>query len=198
MLIVVNISMYTVVTLVTIALSNQSVRREKVQHTWALLRMSAVRNHEIVIGKWWAGLWSLNGDHAMVLWVRVGLLALYLAIFLPAYHQINGDPPAAYTLYFVATVPLILLQGFLDAALSTILGVLGAIPNAAWQTVASFTTMLLRLVTAIMVGLWLWQLLLILAQDFVGALQWAAAGTFATLLAVMMSVFIAQYLIDQQ
>ena len=65
-LIVANVSMYAVVTLVTIGLSSSSIRREKVKHTWSLLRLTNVSSTEIVLGKWWASIRALNGDQAMV------------------------------------------------------------------------------------------------------------------------------------
>lgn len=196
MLVVVNISLYIVVTLVTLALSNSSISREKAKHTWSLLRLTNVKDSQIVVGKWWASVWALNGDHTMVIILRVGLLAAYLAIFLPSQHALD-DITAPYRLYFLVMLPLIVLQGALDAALTAILGVVGAIPNETWQTVASFATMIIRLFLSIGLAWWFWNVLGLMHDSFTDALNLAGAGILGTIVALVASLLIARLLVER-
>jgi len=195
MLIVVNVSMYIVVTLVTIGLANGSINREKDKHTWSLLRLTNISNTQIVLGKWWASLRALNGDHAMVILLRVGLLAIALAIFIPSQHAIEGIT-APYRLYFLAILPLIVLQGFLDAALSAILGIAGAIPDDAWRSVGNFTVMIVRLFLGMLVAWWFWMVIMLIGTNFTAAIYLTLAGILMTAILIAIAVFIAQFLLD--
>lgn len=194
-LIVVNVSMYIVVTLVTIALANGSINREKDKHTWSLLRLTHISNRQIVLGKWWASLRALNGDQAMVILLRVGLLAIALAIFIPSQHAFN-DITAPYRLYFLALMPLIVIQGLLDSALSAILGIAGAIPDDAWRSAGNFTVMVVRLFLGILVAWWLWTVIMLISTNFVGAIYLALAGILVTGLLIVIAVFVAQVLLE--
>lgn len=195
LLLVVNISMYTVVTLVTMGLSNGSIRREKDHHTWSLLRLTPVDNRKIVFGKWWASLWALNGDHTMVIVLRIGLLAMYCAVFLPAQHALD-DITAPYALYFVGMAVLVVIHGALDAALSAILGIAGALPNAALGTVGTFTVMVVRLLLAIGVGYWFWTLLMRLQVGFMNAAGFALVGIGITALLLVGLLWLSPLLIE--
>lgn len=195
-LVVANISMYAVVTLVTIGLSSSSIRREKVKHTWSLLRLTNVSSTQIVLGKWWASIRALNGDHAMVIILRIGLLAIALGIFIPSLHSIDGIS-ANYRLYFLLMMPLIIIQGILDAALSAILGIAGAIPDDAWQTVSGFTVVGIRLFIGISVGAWFWTILVQIKEDFTSALYTAGLGIVGTLLLMLITLIVARILITR-
>lgn len=195
MLVVVNVSMYVVVTLVTIALANSSIGREKSKHTWALLRLTDINTGQIVVGKWWASLRALNGDHGMVIFLRVGLLAIALAIFIPSQHAL-ADTTAPYRLYFLVMMPLIVIHGLLDAALSVSLGLAGAIPDDVLQTVSSFAVMVTRLLLSIGVAWWLWSVILLLESDFTQAIYWAVAGIIVTIVLLILSLGVSQWLVE--
>ena len=128
LLFVSNLSLYPVVTLVSIALGRNSISREKEKHTWALLRLSDVDDGAIVMGKWWASLRGLWGDHLMVVILRVGLLAYYLSVILPAQHGLDAVT-APYRFYFGLMLPFIIGQAIIDAALSASMGLVSAIPE---------------------------------------------------------------------
>lgn len=195
LLIVVNVSMYVVVTLISIALANSSIAREKSKHTWSLLRLTDIDTDRIVLGKWWASLQALNGDHSMVIVLRVGLLAIALAIFIPSYHALE-DITAPYRLYFLIMTPLIIIHGLLDASVSVSLGLWGAIPNDAMQTVASFAVMLTRLLLSLAVGWWFWNVLLLIQSNFVHAIYLTLAGIVATIILLILSLFVSQWLVE--
>ena len=78
---IMTVAMYPVVTLITFALSANSVRREKTGHTWDYLRLTELDPQQIVIGKWWASLRALNGDHGMVMVLRLGVSVVFLLMF---------------------------------------------------------------------------------------------------------------------
>ena len=193
-LIVANISMYIVVTLVNMALAARSISREKEKHTWSLLRLTHISSNQIVFGKWWASLRALNGDLAMVLILRIGLLAIALAIFIPSLHAGDGIS-ADYRLYFLMLTPLLIIHGILDAALSVILGIAGAIPDDAWQTVGGFTTMMIRLVIGIAVAWWFWTILVQVQTDFSAALLTTISGIVVTAALILLSLLAAQILV---
>ena len=71
-LLVMNLALYVVVTLVTLALAASSVSREQQAHTWDHLLLTNMTARQIVQGKWWATLRALWGDHLMVLILRLG------------------------------------------------------------------------------------------------------------------------------
>ncbi|MEL7435682.1 MAG: hypothetical protein AAFN11_17170 [Chloroflexota bacterium] len=195
LLFVVNISMYTVVTLVTMGLSNGSIRREKTNHTWSLLRLTPVDNRRIVFGKWWASLWALNGDHGMVIFLRIGLLAVYLGVFLPSQHALN-DITAPYVLYFIVTAILVLIHGALDAGLSAILGIAGALPNESLGIVGTFATMVTRLLLAIGVAVWFGYLLFNLLTSLMSAVIFALWGILLTGALLLALLWLSPWLID--
>ncbi len=195
MLVVVNVSMYVVVTLVTIALANSSIGREKSKHTWALLRLTDIDSRKIVLGKWWASLRALNGDHAMVIFLRVGLLAVALAIFVPSQHALD-DISEPYRLYFLIIMPLIVIHGLLDAGLSVSLGLAGAIPNDALQTVSSFAVMVTRLLLSILVGWWIWSVIILIERNFIHAVYLALAGILVTAILLIVSLWVSQWLVE--
>lgn len=195
-LIVANISMYTVVTLVTIGLSSSSIRREKEKHTWSLLRLTNISSNQIVLGKWWASLRALNGDHAMVIILRVGLVANALMTFFPTLHQ-GTDLSAMYPLYFLWIMPLIIIHAILDAALSAILGIAGAIPEAPWNTVGSSAILIIRLFLSIGVAWWLWIVLVQLHNDITQALYTTVYAIIGTLLLMLVTLIVARVLITR-
>jgi hypothetical protein len=75
MMIVMNIALYLIVILITLGLSSNSIRREKAKKTWDTLLLTNVDSRQLVLGKWWASLQALWGDHFMVLILRLGLMS---------------------------------------------------------------------------------------------------------------------------
>lgn len=80
-LIVMNVSLYLIVILITLGLSSNSIARERKGLTWEVLLLTNVDARQVVLGKWWASLVALWGDHAMIGFLRVGAVcALVLSI----------------------------------------------------------------------------------------------------------------------
>ncbi|HRF99264.1 MAG TPA: hypothetical protein PLZ51_28825, partial [Aggregatilineales bacterium] len=50
------------------------ITRERKGQTWDVLVLTNVDARQIVLGKWWASLVALWGDHAMIGFLRVGLV----------------------------------------------------------------------------------------------------------------------------
>lgn len=195
-LFVANISMYAVVTLVNVALSSSSIRREKDKHTWSLLRLTNISSNQIVLGKWWASIRALNGDLAMVIILRIGLLAIALGLFMPSIDSINGIE-TDYRLYFLLMTPLVILHGFLDAVFSAILGISGAIPDDTWQIVGGFSAFMIRLFVGIAVAWWFGTVIVQIVNDFTSALYTAGFGIIATIILIIISFIVAQVSLDR-
>lgn len=191
-----NISLYPVVTLVSIALGRNSISREKEKHTWSLLRLTDIDSRTIILGKWWASLKGLSGDHTMVIILRVGLLAYYLSVFLPAQHGLN-DINAPYRIYFLMMLPLIAGQAFLDAALSAIMGLASAIPDETWGAVTTVAALILRLLLSIAIAFWIYTIFVWMETSFLDAFYLASAGLVATAILTLVSLFAAQILMDR-
>jgi hypothetical protein len=196
LLLVSNISLYPVVTLVSIALGRNSISREKQKHTWSLLRLTNINNRNIVLGKWWASLRGLSGDHLMVMTLRVGLLAYYLSVLLPAQQGLDGIT-APYRIYFLVMLPIIVGQAFLDAALSASMGLASAIPDEAWGAVTTTAALILRLLLSIAIGFWIFTVFAWMETSFLDALYLASGGLALTAILLLFSLFFAQRLMEQ-
>ncbi len=162
LLMTMTIAMYAVVTLVTLGLSSSSIRREKDHHTWDNLRLTDVGAGRIVLGKWWASLKALNGDHGMVTVIRVGFVAFYLGSLAPMIDTLeNLTSPnvtfvrsADYLAYFPLLLVLTLIYSFLDAGLTAALGILAAVPDDDTGAVTGSIALALRLMTMGAAGGW--------------------------------------------
>lgn len=196
LLVLVNLSLYPVVHLVTIGLSANSIRREKTGHTWGLLRLSDVSPEQIAFGKWWASLRALNGDHAMVILVRVGLVALYMQVLFPAYLALD-DLTAPHTVYFLLLVPFVIGQGLLDAALSAALGIMGTVPDDAAGAVTTSSVFVIRLFLAIATGIWLVWVLLRLQSSATAAFSIAAGGIIVWVILLLVALYAGYKLVEQ-
>lgn len=142
---IMTLAMYPVVTMITFALAANSVRREKTGHTWDYLRLTELDPPHIVIGKWWASLRALNGDHGMVMVLRLGLSAAFL-VFFYSVDMISTAP------FFIWAMLLLLLAitaiySFLDAGLSAALGIAGAMVDMGGPLVP-FALFSIRVLTA--------------------------------------------------
>lgn len=151
-LLVAVISLYTVLTLITYGLAANSVHRERRRHTWDSLLLTGVPLWQILLGKWLASLRAVAGDHALLSFLRVGLMSL-MALVLPV--VITGAAPLS-QIGLVIAWGWALAAGVLDAALSAALGVLSALPEGP---------------NAVLVGLLLLALRIGIAA---GALAWSA------------------------
>jgi len=76
LLVVMNVALYIIVILITLGLSSNSVSRERKGRTWDVLLLTNVDARQVVLGKWWASLVALWGDHAMIAFLRVGAVCL--------------------------------------------------------------------------------------------------------------------------
>jgi hypothetical protein len=196
LLIVVNISMYLVVNGVTFGLSSSSIGREKSNQTWHLLRMTAVENHQIVFGKWWASLRALNGDHIMVMILRVGLLAYCCGVILPIWLSIEGLT-APVQLYFIALLPFVALQCLLDGALTAAAGVAASMPDAAAGIASGSGATAGRIMLAVAVGIWFVGIITALHDGLSGALLLASGGVLVTLVLLLVVLYTAYILIEK-
>lgn len=77
-LVVMNIALYIVLMLITLGLAAQSITREKTNRTWDVLLLTNVDARQMVLGKWWASLVALWGDHMMLFVVRMGVIGLIM------------------------------------------------------------------------------------------------------------------------
>ena len=121
LLVTMNLALYLVVTLITMGLAASSIHREQEGRTWESLLLTTLDPRAIIYGKWWATLRALWGDHLMVGWLRLGLVA-WLAVSLASFQQSPDARP---------DVPLLLLAfaiitafTVVDAGFSAALGLL--------------------------------------------------------------------------
>ena len=189
---VMTLAMYPVVTLVTFGLSANSVRREKSGHTWDHLRLTELDAQQIVIGKWWASLRALNGDHGMVMVLRLGISAAFVMVLK---HMIITPfgLPAEWTIF-----PLLLIitaiYSFLDASLTAALGIVGAMVDVGGPTIP-FILFSARVLTAVLaLGLWLGTLFVI-PMGILFTLLITAFGFVSYGLVIGLTLRIAQQLV---
>lgn len=197
LLVLMNVSLYPVVTLVTLALARGSISREKEGRTWQLLRLTNINNWQLILGKWWASLKALNGDQTMVIVLRIGLFAYYIGFMLPSIHTTLDNSTAPYALYFLAFVPIIIIQTLCDAMLTAAVGVIAAIPDEAAGTVMTSSVLMGRFVLAILVGVWVAQILNVIRTSFVMALLLGIGGTLATGLFVLAALGLAYIMLER-
>lgn len=196
LLVTVMVSLYIVVTLVTMALANSSIRREKDKHTWGLLRLTEVKSEQIVWGKWWASLWALNGDNVMVILLRMGVLAMVCGVYLPAYHaSINQSAP--YRLYFLILLPILALQAAIDTGFSAILGIASAVPDDALGTVTRYIASMLRLMLSLLLGYWFYEVLIRLVDAPVSSFLLALIGLCVSFICLLLGFIAAKLLVDR-
>jgi len=129
-LIVMNVSLYLIVILITLGLSSNSITRERKGLTWDVLLLTNVDARQIVLGKWWASLVALWGDHAMVAFLRIGAVCLIILSIEP----FTGIPlaPAPFGLSPILWHSAILSLVFvaytvIDAMFTAALGVGGSV-----------------------------------------------------------------------
>lgn len=138
-LMIVNFSLYPVVTLVTLGLSANSIRREKAGKTWDSLRLTHISNRQIVLGKWIASLRALWFDHVMATIIRIG----WIAVILLASMSVLKLGAANAAMHFVLLAIITIIYGFLDAGLTAGLGIVSAMPEAG-STIGGMSVIVLR------------------------------------------------------
>ncbi len=129
-LLAMNLALYAVLTMITLALASNSITREKSGKTWDNLLLTGVSARHIVRGKWWATLWALWGDHALAALLRVGIVAWLVSILggEALYQPILPFLPVVSS-YLLAGALLLAAYAVVDAALSAALGVLAPLLN---------------------------------------------------------------------
>lgn len=172
------VAMYPVVTLITFGLSANSVRREKTGNTWDNLRLSRLHPKQIVIGKWWASLRALNGDHGMVTILRFGVsatafMALSEVQFIPSPFGL----PVEWTVLPILLI-ITLIYSVLDAGLSAALGIAGAMVDIGGPTIpfmlfsvrvgTAFVALLLWIFTLFTMPLGIGHIIIVSCLGFVG------------------------------
>lgn len=142
---IMNVAMYPVVTLVTFGLAANSINREKSGKTWDNLRLTRLEPRQIVVGKWWASVRALNGDHVMITTLRFGVASAVVMIF----HNIIVTPFGIAPQWTILPILLVItiVYGLLDAALSAALGIAGAMVDMGGPIVP-FILFCVRVVTA--------------------------------------------------
>lgn len=189
---IMTLAMYPVVTLITFGLSANSVRREKSGHTWDYLRLTQLDPEQIVIGKWWASLRALNGDHGMVMVLRLGVSAAFVIEF-----GVAGVIPATPVMIWTLLIFLLLitaLYSFLDAGLTAALGIAGAMVDIGGPIVP-FLLFSTRVFTAF-VALMLWIATLFAMQAGIGfVLLITTLGIIGYILVIWLVLRIAQRLV---
>jgi hypothetical protein len=150
-----SIAQYTVVTLVTMGLSANSIRREKAGNTWDSLRLTGIGERYIVLGKWWASLRALGGDHGMVTILRMGLVTVFMTTFPTTLNAMWQLEPTSHLDKMPTLLLLTILYGVLDAALTAALGVVAAVPNEAAGAVVGSLATGIRIAVMVAAGVWL-------------------------------------------
>ena len=122
LLITMNIAAYIVIMLVTVALSANSITREKQKGTWEVLLLTNMDASRLVLGKWWASLRAMAGDHIMLAILRMGIFSLVIA----ETHDRLPVPLLALPaglFYTVLMILFVLAFTALDAAFTVALGI---------------------------------------------------------------------------
>jgi ABC-type transport system involved in multi-copper enzyme maturation permease subunit len=129
-MIVMNIALYFVVILVTVGLAANSITREKLKRTWDVLLLTNVDADRLVLGKWWASLRAMMGDHLMLAILRIGAVNLVVS----EVHQTLAQPPLSIPsglFYALAMSLFVLVFTALDAGFTVALGI--ALPLSTLQ-----------------------------------------------------------------
>ncbi len=136
MLITMNVALYLVVILITLGLSARSITREKTGGTWDALVLTNIDARTIVLGKWWASLRALWGDHLMVALLRLGFLGMTLPFIKSQVTDIPFDLSFALAYVLPATVMIFVYTAF-DAAFTAALGIAMPLSGAAGSVIGT-------------------------------------------------------------
>jgi hypothetical protein len=191
MLITMNFALYFVVTMVTFALSANSITREKQNRTWDTLLLTNLDARRIVWGKWWASLQSLWGDNLMVGFLRLGLAGWFI---MEHAHRLEPGPFGLSPGLTYVPVLLLLALAYtaFEAAFTAALGV--AAPLSGWPTSVTVAAALGARLTAVVVGsvVLLGVLRLIIHSSGFTFLPLALSGLVLLAVITMVTLWLAQ------
>lgn len=166
LLIVMNIALYAVVQLITVALGANSILREKQGRTWETLLLTNIDARQIVLGKWWATIRALGGDQFMVALLRFGLVAWVVQAYAPV-------EPALAALHVLLLAAIITTFTVLDAAYSSALGIFSPLPDWGGAVTASLI-LSARVMMTVLAVVWIaWMILTLLT---VGGFSYLLVG----------------------
>jgi ABC-type Na+ efflux pump permease subunit len=151
LLVTMNVALYAVVTMVTVGLAGNSITRERHGRTWDALLLTNIDARQIVLGKWWATLMALWGDHLMIGLLRIGLIAYLLVAFSEVIPTV-GDLPHSLA-YLLPLAAITLLFTAVDTAFSAALGV--AVPLSNFPTPITAAIVLAARVLGMIAGFYL-------------------------------------------
>lgn len=187
------VAMYPVVTLITFALAANSIRREKSNNTWDNLRLTGLTPRQIVVGKWWASLRALNGDHGMLIVMRFGVAAAAVMI----YSDMTITPfgvPSAWTILPIL-LSLTILYGLLDAGLTAALGIAGATVDVGGPIVP-FTLFSVRVITAVAALAFWFLTLFVIPSGLLIIFLLTGIGFIGYALVTWLVLVVAQHLVE--
>jgi ABC-type transport system involved in multi-copper enzyme maturation permease subunit len=157
-LITMNVALYLIVILITLGLSSNSITRERKGRTWDVLVLSNVDARQVVLGKWWASLVALWGDHAMIGFLRIGLVCMVVITLEPFWGANLPPVPMGISPIVVHTLILsLILSAYtaIDAMFTAALGVGGAVSTQNASLVGGVIFMM-RFIAIFMFLVWLW------------------------------------------
>lgn len=140
-----NIALYPVVILITLSLSAHSITRERENRTWDILLLTHITARQLVIGKWWASLRALWGDHVMVALLRLGLIGLAIGVEFANAGFLERAP------HILVLTVFMLAFTAIDAAFTAALGI--AIPLSSLPDSVTTTIVLAVRVTMIVIAI---------------------------------------------
>ncbi len=162
-LIVMNVALYVVMTLITMGLAANSISREQTGKTWETLLITTLNARQIVIGKWWATLRALWGDHIMLAVLRVGMVS-YIALEF----KFDSVDNRLQLEFLLVAIILVLAYTAAEEAFSAAIGLLTPLSGAGWLF---FIVLFVRFgATAAVIGLIAW-----LNRAFMPAMPWNTA-----------------------
>lgn len=179
LLIVMAVSMYVVMVLMAVALSANSIRREKRNNTWDNLRLTGISASRIVWGKWVASLRALLGDHLMATLLRIGLTGAFIFLAMAD----GWRDPAHLRNVFLVSVGVHVVFTVLDASLSVALGLFSAVFEGSAGTLANLLIIGARLwLSLYMVGGFFFSMGVLVTGETVGLFLIMAGGGLYLLL----------------
>jgi ABC-type transport system involved in multi-copper enzyme maturation permease subunit len=144
-LIIMNFALYVVMTLITMGLAANSISREQTGKTWETLLLTTLPARQIVMGKWWATLRALWGDHIMLALLRVGLISF---VAVETADIFNTRPDIGFV---VLGTLFVLAYTALEEAFSAALGLVTPLAGMGW---VFFIVLFVRFgVTGLIIGL---------------------------------------------
>lgn len=161
-IIIVNLSLYPVINMVSLGLAASSILRERQHHTWDSLLMTGVHPRRIIFSKWWASLRSMRGDYVMVAVARFGFVAALIGLYIPALAKLRGFQAGNIAGHFPQIALITLLYVVVDAMLTAALGLLTATRRGTVGVVLAAVAVGVRLM--LMLGGFAWMIYTLLVM----------------------------------